>query len=112
MEFPDLKIEWQARFFEELLRGDRSEKVVGGLSHIDIQAYMIIAALFLISFTWRWYGKKTDKATMRLEDINRTMDEFTDSTLETRREMREQNKNLEILNRNIEKLIDAVNSKL
>ena len=112
MEFFDLKFEWLVQFFQELLRGDRSDKVIGDLSHIDIQAYMIIIALFLISFTWRWYGKKTDKAILRLQDINRTMDEFTDSTLETRREMRDQNKNLENLNRNVEKLIDAINSKL
>lgn len=101
MEFPDLKIDGLANFFKQLLtRGDG----VDGAA-VDIQAYFIIIALFMISFAFRSHGKKIDKGTIRCDDLDRTIDENTDAMIDLKREIRILNKNFERYND------DAINKK-
>ena len=92
MEFPDLKIDALAEFFKRYLV---REDTVDGITMVDIQAYFIIIGLFMISFAFRSHGKKIDKAAIRAADLDRTLDEVTDAVIDTKKEMRQVNKNLE-----------------
>lgn len=103
MEFPDLKIDAIAEFLLRYIR--RGGEVVDGINHVDIQAYFIIIGIFMISWSFRNHGKKVDVGNIRAADLDRTVDENTDSQIEVRREMR-------LLNQKIDRLTDEINKKL
>lgn len=103
MEFPDLKIDAIAEFLLRYMR--QGGEAVEGINHIDIQAWFIIIGIFMISWSFRNHGKKVDVANIRAADLDRTVDENTDSLIEVRREMR-------LLNQNIGNLADAIEKKL
>ena len=114
MEFPDLKIEWIVDFLRRYIdRENVGGPAVDGITHIDIQAYLIITALFLISFSWRWWGKKVDKLTTRMEDFNKNLDDYTDSSIENSRAIRENARSLNentLALRDLAKAIEGLNA--
>jgi hypothetical protein len=91
---------------------DRGGDKMDGINHVDVQAYFIIIGIFMISFSFRWFGNVVKKLIFRNEEGEKALDENTDSIIDTRREIRHMNRNTENLNRNIERLIDAINKKL
>lgn len=82
MEFFDLKVEWIFDFLMELVHGQEegggSMEITGKL----IQGWMIVIALFLISWNWWRGGKKLDAHTMRVQDLNKNIDDLTDALVE------------------------------
>lgn len=103
MEFPDLKIEPIAKFLHQLANGDG--QMTGG---VNVEVWFIIIGLFMISFTWRNFGKKfgatMEATTQRIKDLDRTTEENTDAQIETARE-------LKVIKRQISRLTVEVKGK-
>ena len=101
MEFPDLKIEPIAKLLRDLIFDKGSD-----MESYNIEVWFIIVALFLISFNWRWFGRKLDanieRGTQRLKDLDRTTEENTDAQIETAREVKALRRQISRITLNIE----------